>query len=183
MIKFIIFTSLALISAFGIVWLFENNGTVLIDWLGYEVKSNVITAIIILIICHYVLVFLRAILSAIFSFNLKKIFNNWSKKRKLNNLTKSVESDKKSFELIFDIIKFLEEGNKDKALASHKELAKFSSNKELKEVLLAKVLFQQGELKKSQEIFSKLKIASTADFGKKDEKTLISKLKNFFTKN
>lgn len=182
MIKFIIFTALAFIFAFCISWLFDNNGSILINWLGYEVKLEVITAIIILIIVHYILVIFSLVWSRIFSFSLSKIFSNWTKERKLKILTKSTEFNKKAFGLVFEIIKLAEEGELNKALELQKELAKFISNKDLSELLLAQILFKKGELKKSQDIFSKLKIATKLDFSKKEKQTLASKLQNFFTK-
>lgn len=49
MLKTLWFLFIASIIAASIAWLLDNNGSIVIYWLGYEVKTDVLTAILLTI--------------------------------------------------------------------------------------------------------------------------------------
>ena len=49
MIKTIWFLLVASIIAASITWLLDNNGSITIYWLGYEAKTDILTAILLII--------------------------------------------------------------------------------------------------------------------------------------
>ena len=179
MIRLILLIFIVLAIATSAIWMIENNGALEITWLGYLVKTDIMTSIVILIMSYYVLRIFFSITSKIFSFNLASL-KKFFRPNKLKVLTKTLQNDEKSFEIIFHILQDLENGNNKDALKKHKELVKNSKNQELNNFLLAKIYFNLGDFKKSQEIAKNtssntLTLASELEITLKDkdeEKTL-----------
>ncbi len=81
MFKTLRFLLIAVIIAASIAWMLDNNGSIVINWLGYEVRTDILTAILLAIFCAAV-VFVVAYLSAkILSFKLPK-FSQILKRKK-----------------------------------------------------------------------------------------------------
>lgn len=152
MIRLFFVTLIILAISSSAIWMIENNGTVEILWLGYLVKTDILTSIVILIIAYYALAITFWIFSKIFSINLKKLFST----NKLKALTKLLQKDEQSFDSIFKILQNLENGDNKEALKNHKELVKTSKNLDLNDFLLAKIHFCLGDYKKSQEVAKKI---------------------------
>lgn len=49
MFKTLRFLFVAVIIAAVIAWLLDNNGSIIINWLGYEVRTDILTAILLMI--------------------------------------------------------------------------------------------------------------------------------------
>lgn len=133
------------------IWVIENNGQLEILWLGYLVKTDILTSIILLIVSYAIFAVVFSVLSKILTFNLASIIKIFSP-NKLKQLTKSLQKDERSFSTILKILQDLENGDDKQALKTHKELLKTSKNYELNDFLLAKIHFNLGDYKKSQEI-------------------------------
>lgn len=67
MFKIFWYVFIAIILTFALSWMLENNGFVTILWLGYEIKTDILTALTVTII------FVLAILAIIYS--LAKLFS------------------------------------------------------------------------------------------------------------
>jgi len=161
MIRVLLLIFFIVIISSSAIWMIENNGVLEISWLGYLIKTDILTSIIILIIAYYCLYITFTISSKIFSFNLgslKKLFSP----NKLKLLTKSLQKDEQSFETILQILQNIENGDYKEALKNHKQLIKTSKNQELNDFLLAKIHFCLGDYKKSQEIAKKLTNAESS---------------------
>jgi len=139
----------------------ENNGTLEILWLGYLVKTDILTSIAILIISYCALAIIFTILAKIFHFNFASVKKFFSP-NKLKALTKSLQKDEQSFRLILQILQNLENGDDKEALKIHKQLIKTSKNQDLNDFLLAKIHFNLGDYKKSQEIAGKIEDNATS---------------------
>ncbi len=63
MFKTLRFLFIAVIIAASIVWLLDNNGSIIVKWLGYEVRTDILTALL-LAISFTVVVFAIAYFSA-----------------------------------------------------------------------------------------------------------------------
>lgn len=65
MLKIIWLTILTAIIATPMVWLSENNGTVIIDWLGYEITTDVATTISVILISVLFVILISYIITKI----------------------------------------------------------------------------------------------------------------------
>ncbi|MBL6664241.1 MAG: heme biosynthesis HemY N-terminal domain-containing protein [Rickettsiales bacterium] len=181
MIRLIILILLIFVISSALVWMIENNGSLEIVWLGYLIKTDILTSLIIVALLYVALAIFWKIISGIFSVNLKALFSP----NKLKKLSKLLQKDEQSFNMILSILQNLENGDNKEALQNHKQLTKTSNNEELNDFLLAKIYYCLEDYKKSQEIASKLEnsessiliLASELELAlKKKDKTNISHL-------
>lgn len=156
MIKILLFIFVIVLISAITIWTIDNNGIIEIQWLDYFIKTDMLTAIIIIIISYCFLAIILSILSSIFSFKfstIKKIFAP----NKLKLLTKSVKKDQEAFNLILEILQDLENNDAKSASKKHKNLIKLNNNKNLNNFLLAKIYNINGELKKSEDLLKEIK--------------------------
>lgn len=156
MIKILLFIFVIVLISAITIWTIDNNGIIEIQWLDYFIKTDMLTAIIIIIISYCFLAIILSILSSIFSFKfstIKKIFAP----NKLKLLTKSVKKDQEAFNLILEILQDLENNDAKSASKKHKNLIKLNNNKNLNNFLLAKIHNVNGELKKSEDLLKEIK--------------------------
>lgn len=78
MFKTLWFLFIASIIAVAVAWMLDNNGSIVINWLGYEAKTDILTAILLLLffaMMIFVLSYAIARLKAIKAPNFPKLFN------------------------------------------------------------------------------------------------------------
>lgn len=109
---------LALIIALSISWVVDNNGLVSIQWLGYEIKTDILTSILLIIMAAMSIFIFAYFLGRLFSINLLQIFRIFSKKREISSLKRAIKEQDIALDLLFDIFVKLEsdEGKECKKL-------------------------------------------------------------------
>lgn len=153
LILWILFLVLAIASP--LLWTLDNSGFVLINWLGYEVKTNILTAILLAIIFTFLIVFLSYLLTKILSLKFPDLLKIFFKKNYAKHLEKIIRKHHRAFELSSQLLLALEVNDQKLAEKLQKEFSKLVKNRHLNDFFLAKIFFEKKEFSKSYELFAK----------------------------
>lgn len=127
----IILTVFALAAA----WLINNNGEVVINWLGYEIITDMLM-IVVLSLCFIVLVFIIfALFLKLFSFKIGFLKNRLGGKKYEKKLQKIERENEEAFSLLTKILALLDEEKLKSAKKEYKKFAGLVKNKDIIEYL------------------------------------------------
>lgn len=149
------FLFIASIIATSLVWLLDHNGLVLITWLGYQLQTDILTAIILAIlftVAVFTFAYFLARLLAIRFPNLLKIFFRRSYLKKLEKL---VQRHHQAFNIMTQMMLALEIKDEKAAEDLQKRFSKLIKNSDLNNFFLGKILFEKGEFSKAAGLFAK----------------------------
>lgn len=151
------FLIIAFSASSALIWLINNNGVILIHWLGYEVRTDILTSLLMSLLFILVLsaisYLLARILAMKFPIFLKKLF----KKNYLKSLEKIIYKNNKSFDLLASLMLSLEVEDEKNSAKLHKKLSKLIKNDQLEGFILGKRAFQSQKFAEASEIFSDFK--------------------------
>lgn len=138
MFKILWFAVIALISAAAVAWILDNDGRVLLQWLGYQVDTVISMALLILLLVMLVIFSISYLLARILAFKFPNLFKIFARKRHIKNLECKIDRQNRALELMPDLILALE-GDDSKVLKkAKKKLLKISENEKLNNFLLEK---------------------------------------------
>jgi uncharacterized membrane-anchored protein len=147
-----------LVVAFGIsvsiAWILDNNGFVMIEWMSYQVKTDVLTAIILTISFTFFIFALSHILARILALKFPNFFKVIFKKTYLAKLEDLAKRNLESFDLIAQTLISLECSDIKSAKNFQKKLS--IKNQKLNSFLLGKIAYQEGNFEESEKYFMKL---------------------------
>jgi HemY protein len=139
----------------SLVWVLDNNGSVVINWLGYQVQTDILTAILLAIfftITTFILSYFAARILAIKFPNLLKIF---FRRKHLKRLEKLVHRHHKAFETMSQLLFALENSDTKSAENLQNKFAKLIKSPALNNFFLGKIYFENKQFSKAIEVFSK----------------------------
>ena len=117
---------ITIIFIFFSIWALDSDGFVLIEWLGYRVRTDIFAAILISIFFTLLIFFVSYVLVKILSFkfpNLLKIFSEKRHMKKLEiNIKKQEKIQSEFYDISLEISKSLEEKNYQEAESLTKKL-------------------------------------------------------------
>ena len=149
------FLFIAVLLTLPMAWVLENNGSVIITWLGYEVATDVLTAILLAVFCALMIFAFSYLLARILALKfpnlLKIIFGRTYSK----SLEKVIFRHHKAFDLMTQAFLALEVGDKKFATDAQKKFNKLIKNPSLNNFFLGKIFFQDRDFSKAAEFFEK----------------------------
>lgn len=138
----------------SMVWMIDHDGSVVITWLGYEVQTNILTAVLlsllvaaIVSICSYLLARILAIKFP----NFLKLFFRKSYTKQLEGI---VSRHHQAFDLLAQALLALEVNDAKEAEDSQKKFSKLVKNSAINNFLSAKIAAAKADFTKSAEIFA-----------------------------
>jgi uncharacterized membrane-anchored protein len=156
MLKTILILSLAIFISTCIVWLIDHNGEVLIHWLGYEIKADIIAAVF-LAITFTILVFLVSyIITRLLAIKFPSLLKSFFKKTYIHRLEKLVSRNRQSFDLISETLLAINAKDYHFAENSYKKFAKLIKNPNLNNFLQAKIYAGKNDLQKAELSLAKI---------------------------
>jgi len=153
-----IFWYLILIGFFAIVFslLLDNNGTIVINWLDYQISTDILTASIIIIIAFiFFATFLQItirILAIKFPFLLKTFFTKTYTKK----LEKSLRRQLLGFNSLTDFLLAMQNKNYQLAKSAYQDFSFHIKNKQLNNILQAKLAFDLGDFSDASKFFDNI---------------------------
>ena len=156
MLTILWFLFVAFTIGISLVWLLDHNGSVIINWLGYEVKTDILTAILLAIffaLLIFAISYLTARILAIKFPNLLKLF---FKRSYIKKLEKVVNRHWRGLDVMSDLLLSLEVKDIKSSINSQKKLSKLIKNPKLNNFFLGKINFDNKEFAKAAEFFSKV---------------------------
>jgi HemY protein len=137
----------------SVVWVIENNGEIIINWLGYQVQTDILTSILILLFLAVSIAFISYILTRLLAIkfpNLLKILFKKSYTKKLENI---IIKHHNAFDLLTNLLLALEVDDLDNAKKIYQDFAKKSKFKPLKDFFSARFALENGDFETSEKLF------------------------------
>lgn len=149
------FLFIAFAVASSLVWLLDHNGHVLITWLGYEVSTDILTAILLAVFCSLMIFAVTYLLARILAIKFPNLLKIFFRRNYLKRLEKLVARHHKAFDLMAQLMMSLEVGDKKSSQDLQNRFAKLIKNPGLNNFFLGKMAFQEQQFSKASELFAK----------------------------
>lgn len=140
----------------SVVWVLDHNGSVIINWLGYEIKTDILTAILLTTFAT-LLVFAASYLTArILAVKFPNLFRFFFKKSYLKRLENLVHKHWQGLDLMAELLLSLEAKDIKSSENLQKKFSKLIKNPKLNNFFSGKISFENKEFSKAAEFFSKI---------------------------
>lgn len=156
MLKILWFLFIAFLISVSFAWILESNGEVLITWLGYEIRTNVLIAILITSLATLFICAVSYLAARVLTIGFPSIFKLLFKKTYVRKLEDLVKKHQKGFDEISELLMAIE--LKDiKALEDlHKHSSKFIKAKKLNSFLAGKIALENKNYEKAEKFFASI---------------------------
>ena len=138
----------------SLVWIIENNGSIVINWLGYEVQTDILTSLLIfaffLTLVALISYFLTRLLAIKFPQLLKLLF----KKSYTKKLEQIIINHHLGFETLSKLLLAMEVDDFENAKKIHKDFSKQIKYKNLNNFFEAKFAIEKGNFDVSEKYFA-----------------------------
>lgn len=155
MIAILWFLLIAFLVTTSLIWMIDHNGLVLINWLGYEIKTDILTATLLAVFFTFLIFIFSYFLARILAIKFPNLLKTFFKKTYLKRLEKIILRHHQAFELMTQMLLSLEVNDAKSASDSQKKLAKLVKNSSLNNFFLGKIYFIKQDFSRSAEFFAK----------------------------
>lgn len=155
MLTILWFLPLAIAITLSLVWLLDHNGEVLITWLGYELQTDVFTAILLAIVAALLIFITTYLLTRILAIKFPALLKMFFKRSYVRSLEKVVQRHHKAFELMSQLMLALEIHDEKSAQKLQKDLMKLVKNSTLHNFFNGKISFAKQDFSEAAEYFAK----------------------------
>ncbi|MFM7702720.1 MAG: hypothetical protein ACKO6C_04605 [Alphaproteobacteria bacterium] len=162
----------------SIVWVIENNGTIEINWLDYNIQTDILTAILILGFFLILTITLSYFLTRILAIKFPELLKFFFRKSYTKKLEKIISNHHQGFETLSKILIALEIQDYEYSKKLFKVYQKQIKYKTIQNFLEAKFAFYDKDFEKSEKIYN-----GFANFYQGKILHLNAKFKNFITNN
>ncbi len=174
MLTILWFLFVTFLASISLTWILDHNGVVLVNWLGYEAKTDILTAILIAAIFTIIIFIFSYFLARILSLKFPNLFKTLFKKSYTKKLEALIQRHWQGFEIITQLLLSLENEDSKTSIALQKKLAKSIKNPHLHNFLLGKIYYQNKDYSRAHELFSKIENNKSAQIMALDCKLEIS---------
>ena len=130
--------------AFGVIWLINHNGEVVVNWLDYQIRTDIFMAVVIAILSVVLIFFFAYLLMKTMSFSFSGLFKVSIKKSKLKKLEKAGVRYEDALEELGNALLAIEGGDVKEAKRACKKFDSLVANRELVEFLERKIELIDG---------------------------------------
>jgi len=156
MFKIIWLTFVVVVISFALSIVADNNGVVVITWLGYEVSIDVLSAIIFSFLSAFLIFILLEFVHIIFTFKYLRFLKSLFTRSPLSKLKKSLAIDQKAFDVMLRLLMAIEADDLKAASKLQRKLSSLIKNSDYDNYFLGKIALKKGQFKKSKEYFSEI---------------------------
>jgi HemY protein len=140
-----------------LVWILENNGSIVINWLGYEIQTDILTALLICAFSLTSVALISYILTRLLAIKFPQLLRLLFKKSYTKKLEQIISNHHRGFETLSKLLLALEVEDFEGAKKIHKDFLKQIKYKNLNNFFGAKFAFEKGDFNTSKEYFSQYK--------------------------
>jgi uncharacterized membrane-anchored protein len=153
-----IFWYLILIGFFAIIFslLLDNNGTIVINWLDYQISTDILTASIIIIIAFIFFAVLLQIAIRILAIKFPFLLKTFFTKTYTKKLEKSLRRQLLGFDSLVDFLLAMQNKNYQLAKSAYQNFSFHIKNKQLNSVLQAKLAFDLNNFNNASKLFENI---------------------------
>jgi HemY protein len=136
-------------------WLLDHNGHVLITWLGYELQTDVLTAILISAFFSLIIFAISYLFARILAIKFPSLLKILFRKSYAKSLEKLLRRHRQGFDLMAETLLALEINDEKSAETLQKKFTKLIKHPGLNNFLLGRILFEKRKFSDAAEIFEK----------------------------
>jgi uncharacterized membrane-anchored protein len=107
-----------------IVWIIENNGSIVIEWLGYQVQTDILTAILIFIFSLTLIALISYLITRLLAIKFPQLLKLLFKKSYTKKLEQIILNHHKGFESLSNLLLAIEVDDFESAKKIHKDFSK-----------------------------------------------------------
>jgi len=157
MLKILWYIFLVFITTSGVVWLIENNGTIVVNWLGYELQTDILVAILTLGFFALTIIFTSYILTKILAIKFPKLLKLLFRKSYTEKLEKIILKHQLGLEELSKLLLALEVEDFTKGKEIYQTLKNNIKNKAFNDFFEAKFALENQDFKTAENLFAQFK--------------------------
>ena len=157
MLKILWYIFVVFILTTSIVWILENNGLILINWLGYEIQTDILTALLICVFSLTSVALISYLLTRLLAIKFPQLLRLLFKKSYTKKLEQIITNHHRGFETLSKLLLALEVDDFEGAKKIHKDFSKQIKYKNLNNFFGAKFAVENSDFKASEDYFSQYK--------------------------
>ncbi len=156
MLKTLWFLFIAFLISVSFAWILESNGEVLITWLGYEIRTNVLIAILLTSLATLFICAVSYLAARVLTIGFPSVFKLLFKKTHVRKLEDLIKKHRKGFDEISELLMAIE--LKDKKAFEHlyRNSSKLIKAKKLNAFLQGKIEFENKSYEKAEKLFASI---------------------------
>jgi HemY protein len=154
MLIFLWYILLVFLVTSAVVWVIENNGELIINWLGYQIQTDILTAILILLFLIILIAVISYICTRLLAIKFPQLLKLLFKKSYTKKLEKIIANHHKAFDSITSLMLALEVDDYEIAKKIHHDLSKQLKFKPLHDFFSAKFALENGDYSTSEKLFN-----------------------------
>ncbi|MBM3579510.1 MAG: hypothetical protein FJX34_01900 [Alphaproteobacteria bacterium] len=155
MLTIIWFLLVASLLATSLVWLLDHNGSVIVTWLGYELQTDVMTAILLAAFFSVMLFATSYLLARILAIKFPNLLKILFKRSYTRSLEKLVARHRQALEILSKLMLALEVNDEKPAESLQKRFNKLVKNPGVNDFLLGKIFLERQQFSKAAVMFEK----------------------------
>lgn len=144
---------LVFISTTLIVWIIENNGSIVIDWLGYQIQTDILTAILIFAFFLTSIALFSYLLTRLLAIKFPQLLKLLFKKSYTKKLEQIILNHHKGFETLSNLLLAMEVDDFESAKKIHKNLLKEIKYKNINNFFEAKFAIENNDFNIAEKYF------------------------------
>lgn len=146
---------LAFFISSSIIWVIDHRGFMIINWLGYEVRAEIITAIIIAITFTVAIFLIAYFITKILALKFPNLLKIFFKKTYLRNLERLIIRHQQGFETLTKLLLAIEaKDNNSEEL--QKKFNRLIKNRDLNNLLKGKIALNSDQFYTAESLFKKI---------------------------
>jgi uncharacterized membrane-anchored protein len=149
------FLFVAFVLTAPLVWLLDHNGLVLITWFGYELRTDVLTAALLIIFAMLLIAVSSYLLTRVLAIRFPQLLKFFFRRNYTARLEKVIKRHHDSFEIMAQMLLAFEARDEKTAEKLRIRFAKLVKNPALNNFFLGKISFANEDFSKAEELFSK----------------------------
>jgi uncharacterized membrane-anchored protein len=150
------FLFIAFATTISLVWILDHNGVVLVTWLGYEAKTDILTALLIAIAFAAIIFVFSYIVARILAMKFPNLFKLFFKKSYIKRLEAVIHRQWQGVDVASQLLLSLESEDVKNSISLQKKLASLIKNPQLNNFFLGKIYYQSKDFSKAAEFFAKI---------------------------
>ena len=142
------------LSTYSIVWLIDNNGFVVVNWLGYEMQTDVLTTVLITIFFTILIIVLATLLTRILAIKFPSLLRFFFKRNYTKSLEKIVLRHQQGFDDLSSLFLAIELKDQKYINLHQKKFSEKIKNKKLNNFVKGKIALSQDDQQRVIHYFS-----------------------------
>ncbi|MBM5782157.1 MAG: hypothetical protein FJ368_01905 [Pelagibacterales bacterium] len=156
MLKTLWFLFIAFLISVSFAWILESNGEVLITWLGYEIRTNVLIAILLTSLATLFICAVSYLAARVLTIGFPSVFKLLFKKTHVRKLEDLIKKHRKGFDELSELLMAIELKDKKASESLYKSSSKLIKTQKLNAFLLGKIELENKSYEKAEKLFASI---------------------------